>query len=184
MTATKSSFSQISVTQPLRPLLFTCLALIFTTVKADGIVDEPAASGRGMHLKYATRQLERLGELPAPCFARLVGNAQSADVVTALALQQSNDCGGQAAGTTASVRVIPLKPAGMNLVRVEQNFGGSYTLVRYSIVSIVIQPTPSDSGVNETLILVRRALLPPEDLDQAVAVRKASKLAAALSSGK
>jgi len=151
----------------MRTLAAAILCLAYSAgLEASSPADLPVDSPRdavAISMPYAQDQLGKLNKIAAPCLARLVGNVAGDDAITALALTGSDamNCTGPSPDPNgrAVAKVIALRPFGLNLVRIDQNFGGSFTLVRYVIVSVVVHQTPTASGVVPQLFVVRRALL-------------------------
>jgi hypothetical protein len=100
-------------------------------------------------------QIWKMSRIDPLCDVQLVGDAASSGRTTAIRLtgdvepkcvlseqERTAIATGQVltrtvSGSTISVAIIPLRQRGVNLVRVDQNFGGSSTIRRYAAVSIV-----------------------------------------------
>lgn len=125
-------------------------------------------------LKLLPSQLHVLRDLNPLCAAKLVGNAVERSNVAAVQLsatarprcllskseinkiRKGDTLRSEDRSTNAVIvlRVIALRQRGVNLLRVDQNYGGSGTVVRFVVVSVVRDRR------SQVLLLVRE-LLPP-----------------------
>jgi hypothetical protein len=129
-------------------------------------------------------QLEILSRLDPVCAAMTVGNAVQTGVVAAIDLSASAKpkClmsakeadaitkdgslvqDNLAENTSTRLRVIPTTSRTADIIRVDQNWGGSTTLVRYAIVSIV-------RDNKRRMFLLVREVMPPTVASDSAAVR-------------
>jgi hypothetical protein len=143
----------------------------------------PSPSHSSVVLNLAPGQIEILRRIDPACAAKLVGNASERGNVSALDLSagarplclllaaaavqiRQGDAlrrEDSAANTVVIARAIGLKQTGVNLLRVDQNFGGARTLIRYAVVSVVLDRTTHT-------ILLMRDLLPASVESDAAAI--------------
>jgi hypothetical protein len=80
------------------------------------------------------------------------------------------------AGSTVWGKAIALRRRGVNLIRVNQNFGGSGTLTTYGLVSVVRRRIATE---REDVLLVHY-VLPPGTIDDRSATALANRIASGI----
>ena len=132
-----------------RKALTTGLLFLACALSLPSILSAKAAVR--IDLRYAPAQLKELQEIPSECYGFLAGNFAKPSPAAALVVAHNGTPGcdlppSSAAPTAVTFKVISLKPIGLNLVRVDQNFGGSSSLRRYLLVSVVTRSLPAAGG--------------------------------------
>jgi hypothetical protein len=164
---------------------FAFFILVSRDAIADGYGRSPKRSGshESLVLEFVRPQLDVLRRIDPACVVKLVGDATERGNISGLDLStearphcllssaESDQLReGEALrrddpsnNTVAIVRVLPLKHEGVSLLRVDQNFGGALTLVRYVVVSVVLDRA-------SRMLLLSRELLPASTASDAAAI--------------
>lgn len=164
-----------------RTLAAICLFLVCASSLP---VKSSAKIGPRINLSYAPAQLKELQAIPSECYGFLAGNFSKPSPAAALVVARNgtSSCDlppSNAAPTSVSFKVIPLKPIGLNLVRIDQNFGGSSSLRRYLLISVVVRVLPAtERQPTSEKDLINRGALPDTFTDDYAAWRLARSFAA------
>jgi hypothetical protein len=137
------------------PMLVLVVSLSFV---ATSSLARSSAQPDSVRLALASDQLRVLKTIGARCGRLLGGNAAVGPAVAGLLLPLEVDtCPpiSDASRETATIAVVPLRARGVNLLRIEQNFGGTLNLVRYVVVTAV-------RGHEGRTLVFQRALLPAD----------------------